>query len=447
MRDALVNPIDLDMRAFGLMFAVGAVTWLLVSLPVVLRATRVSVVEGLRHGSQTMPVSATSVTTRQWLMAGQVALTVLLLVGGLLYLRSYAARISLPTGLDANRVATVVVSPVPDNPVNRADLEASLMGRLRNADGVESISRTDMLPPSTQAGGSGPLLIDGATSPVGRPMLSFYGVDPDYFRTLGVNVVSGRAFDGTAAAEEVVVDEAFARRFWPGNDAIGARFRLGTMSFDGVREFRIVGISRELRADRRVVSGSGEEVFVAYMRIASKSHPLMFVVKLDSLGRLPAITSLVRSGAGRAIVRVDTVEARYERLEGDRWLSAAVTSGYGGLGLLVAITGVYSVMAFLVAGRTREIGIRMALGAARTDVRRMIFLSSLRFVAAGAVVGLGAAALASRYIASQLFGVTPTDVPTYAGVALLVMTTAVAATWWPARRASAIDPAITLRTE
>ena len=450
MRDALANPIDFDGRTFWFMLAVAGATWLLVSLPVTLRASRASVIAGLRDDARTMPVSRGSVRTRQWLMTGQVALTVMLLVGATLYVRSYAAKVGVPTGLDPSRVMTIVVYPTPERRGEHAQIEAALLTRLRSADGVESIARAGNLPPSTQSGASGDLYIAGREEPLGRPMVSMYHIDPEYFRTLGVSIERGRAFGEPAARDEVVVDEAFARRYFPNDDALGAKFRFGkdgSVRLGGVSEFRIVGISRELRADRKNVAGSGEEVFVAYMRLSPTSHPLMFVAKLDSLDRVPALTSLVRAEAGRAIVRVDTVEARYARLEGDKWLTAVVTSGFGALALVVAVGGIYAVMAFLVAGRTREIGIRMALGASALDVRQLVFTTSLRFVALGAALGLGGAALASRWLASQLFGISAVDPATYAAVTALVVVAAAAATWWPARRASRVDPAVALRAE
>ena len=245
----------------------------------------------------------------------------------------------------------------------------------------------------------------------------------------------------------VIIDEEFARQYWPAGDAIGSRFKNGG-GISGITEFQIVGVSRRLRADR-AATPTGENVFVVYMRLAREKHPAVtsFVAKLDDANHLDALTAMLRSISGRSIVRVDSLQARYARLEGDTRLTAAVTAGFGAMALLVAIGGIYAVMAFLVAGRSREIGIRMALGADRSNVRRLILTSSLRFVVAGAVLGLTVAAILSQAIVSQLYGVEPTDPATYAVVAALMVITAIAATWWPARRASRVDPSVTLRRE
>jgi putative ABC transport system permease protein len=162
---------------------------------------------------------------------------------------------------------------------------------------------------------------------------------------------------------------------------------------------------------------------------------------------LGAVGQVVRSVAGRTVVRLDTIDARYARLHADSRLAASVTSGFGVVAFVVACSGIYAVMAFLVSARRREIGIRMALGANQSQVKRLVFRSSLPAAAAGIAFGLAAAALATRAVASQLFGVTATDVPTYIAVSAILMAAAATATWWPARWASLVDPAITLRAE
>jgi ABC-type antimicrobial peptide transport system permease subunit len=188
-------------------------------------------------------------------------------------------------------------------------------------------------------------------------------------------------------------------------------------------------------------------VFAFYAAPSPTSSYLTFVARLDDERQLPAVAGLVRSVAERSVIRTDTIAARYARLDGDKRLAASITSGFALLAFLVAIAGIYGVMAFLVAGRRREIGIRMALGADAGAVQRFVFRSSLAAVVAGALIGVTAALIASRWIASQLYGVTATDPATYAGVCGVVVATALLATWVPARRAARIDPAMTLKAE
>jgi putative ABC transport system permease protein len=446
MREALANPIDVDVRLLAFMVAVAAVAWLVTVTPTLMRVSNLSVVAGLRHDPRVMPVSRTSAVARQWLMTVQVALTVLLLVGALLYIRTYESRVGLDKGLDAHAVATLQVTQSPDAKREPAVLEAELLARLRGLPGVQAVARTWSLPPSTQAGTSGALRINGEVVDTRNTMVSHYNVDPEYFRVMSIALIAGRFFDETSRPEEVVIDERFARRFWPDRSPLGSRFNIGNTRTAGRDEYEVVGVSRQMRADRHETA-TGENVFVSYIRLSPTSTPLTFVAKLDSEARLPSLTEAARTVAPRLLVRGDTVEARYRRLEGNTRVAATITGAFGAVAWIVATSGIFAVMAFLVSGRTREIGIRMALGADHGRVLRMVFGSSLRFVAIGTATGLLAAAALAQYISAQLYGVTATDPVTYAMVAAIVMATAGLATWWPARQAARVDPAITLRAD
>lgn len=450
MRDTLVNHLDLDPRSLGFMAAIAGGTWALTTLPVIIQVSRLSVLDGLRHDPRTMPVSRGAARSRQALMTTQVALTVMLLVGGLLFVRVYTHRVGLDKGFDAEGLLTLTVSQAPDAKRDPAVLSEEILTHLRALPGVQSVSQAGLLPPSTQAGASGPMNIrgreDGPKDPAGWPMISMNSVDAEYFKTMSIVAVEGRLFDDSTDSDQIVIDEKFAHRYWPEGSAVGARFKVGATGQGGVSEFEVLGVSRSLRADR-VRTDSGAEVYFGFIRLSATYRPLSFVIRADVEERLPMIVETVRSAGTRLVVRGDTVEARYRRLEADNRLAAAITSGFGTLAWVVAAAGIYAVMAFLVAGRTREIGIRMALGADRALVRRMVVWSSVSPVAAGTLVGLVAAAMASRWFEARLSGVSPTDPLTYGSVALLVVATAVAATWLPARRAALVDPAITLRSE
>ena len=379
-------------------------------------------------------------------MAGQVALTTLLLTGALLYLRSYAHRAGLDKGFDATNIVSIAVSPAPDAPKKGAELELEILERLRSTPFIRSVSRTSSPPPTTQSGTSAPLTIEGRAPTDQWVMLHLKDGDPEYFQTMGIRIVQGRAFDASTRQDQIVIDERFARRFWPDGSALGARFRLGGTGHSGVSLYEVIGVSRELRPDR-VTNERGDEVYVGYFRLSPTYHPLAYVARVDDESRVPDLAAIVRQLAPRAIVRADTVNALYARLDADTRLAAAITTGFGIIALVIAASGIYAVMAFLVAGRSKEIAIRMALGADRAGVRRLVLQSSLGFVAIGAAVGVAAAVLSARWISGQLFGVTAADPATYAAIATLVGGTAVVAAWWPARRATRVDPAVTLRAQ
>jgi putative ABC transport system permease protein len=174
---------------------------------------------------------------------------------------------------------------------------------------------------------------------------------------------------------------------------------------------------------------------------------LNVTVRVDSPDRAMSVLSTARALDPRLQVTLEIVDDTYAKQYGDVLLTSRVVGAFGIVAFIVAVVGVYGVMAFLVAGRTREIGIRLALGAARADISRLVVGSSLTLVVAGAVLGLVAAAILSRWVSAQLFGVTGTDPLTYVTVTFAVVTSALLATWQPARQAARVDPAITLKSE
>jgi ABC-type antimicrobial peptide transport system permease subunit len=159
------------------------------------------------------------------------------------------------------------------------------------------------------------------------------------------------------------------------------------------------------------------------------------------------VLAAARAVDPRLHVTLEFVEDKYAAMFSDVQLATRVTNAFGALAFVVAVVGVYGVMAYLVAGRRREIGIRMALGADRRDVSRLVMASAVKLVVAGTVLGIAGALVLARWTSSQFYGVSPTDPLTYLGVAAAILVTAVIATWQPARQAARIDPALTLRTE
>ena len=443
----LSNAIDLDARAVVFMIGTAAAAWLVTTLPSVWRASRGNLADTLRHDPRVMLVSRSAAWSRQGLMAAQVAATVLLIIGALLFARTYALRIALDKGFDSRNVVVFEVFPAVDAPLKGDALDDAIRARLGSYPGLRSLAATSSPPPATSSGINGLVTINDGPESSTRIFIATRSVDPAYFETLGVPFIGGTPFRDDSPMEQVVIDEAFARRFWPGGDAIGSRFNIQSSGYGGVNKFQIVAVTRFARFDRDR-NERGDEVFPVYFRLRAEADPpLRFVGRLDEPSRFSDLVAVVRSVAQRSLVRADFLDDRYARLEGDRRIAASVTAGFGLLALGIASTGIYAVMAFLVAGRLREIGIRLALGASPRRVSRATFGASLRFVTGGAVAGLAAAIAASRWVESQLYGVSATDVATYLTATTVVVAAAVAATWFPARQASRVDPAVTLRSE
>lgn len=449
MQAALTRPLTVDVRVVAFTLAAAAGTWLVTALPPVWRISRLSLVDGLRNDPRVLPAIRGVARSRRILLAGQVALTTFLLVGGLLYLRTYLARAGLDTGFHATNIATIEAFPAPELRQRRAPIESAILGRLRATPWVLSAARTDTLPPSTTGGGAGRLNVEGRESTREWVYINMRDVDPEYFRTMGIDIVQGRVFGATTPKDEILVDERFARRYWPNSSPVGARFTIGGgggMGLGGVSNFEIVGVTRQSRNDR-ATSTQGEQAYVAHIRIAPNYHPLKFVARLDDGHRVADLAAVVRAVADRSVVRVDTLDARYARLDAGSRLAATVTSGFGLVALFVAMAGMYAVAAFLVAGRSAEIAIRMAMGADHRSVRYLVRRWSLAPVTAGLLVGLAGGAIGAPLLGTRVPVIGPTDPVTYLGVAALVATTAFVATWWPARRAARIDPAVILRSQ
>jgi predicted permease len=444
MSDPLTNPIDLDARALIFVLIAALATWLLTTVPVVVRATRAQLADGLRRDDRTLAGSGTP--SRQVLMAAQIAITVLLLVCAALSIQTYAAQLRLEKGFDSSGLVAIRIGQQPRPAIKPAQFEQEILSKLQSQPGIQSVSRTDGIPPSGVGGIGNHLSIDGREKTKEQIKLSGYTVDPEFFAAMGIKLLAGRIFAAADPAGYLVIDERFARRYWPEGNALGARFNMGGASFGGGSNFEVIGIAAPVRLESTETPG-GMESFLVYNRITSNYNPLTFIARLEHERQIGAVTSLVRSLAPGAIVRVDLVETLYERLYGDVRLAASITGGFGLLAFLVAISGVYGVMASIVGGRTREIGVRMALGAGPSDIRRLFLVSSSRVLIAGAALGALAAILTSRSIQSMLFGVSALDPVTYGLVLLTVIATAVVATWFPARQAARVDPTVALRAE
>jgi predicted permease len=448
MMTAIANPIDLDARAVGVMAAVALLTWLVTSLPLAILARRADVLDALKLDGRTLSSSRTGARVRSWLTIGEVAMTVLLLVGALLNVRSYAALLQLPKGFDSITVVSIAVRQRPHPTEKDADLQARLLAAIRTRTDVLSATIADASPPDSAGSISAHLRIDDQPRRADFTTMGLFNGDPEFFRTLHLPLRSGRLLEPGEPAGNVVVDENFAQRYWPGGQALGETFDLNGAGVGSTSQFRIVGIVAHVRNSHDSAVAPSDSFFAMYQGLSNASAkyaPLSFLVRLNDVKHLGDLTSMVRTLAPGSRVRSATVDDLYAAMFGDELLAMSIMSAFGALAFLVAMVGIYGVMAYLVASRTREIGIRLALGADRQAINRLVLKSSMRLVVAGAAMGLVTALAASRFVQSLLFGVSSTDPRIYGVVVLTVIVTAGLATWQPARRAGRIDPSRLLR--
>ncbi|MQA89481.1 MAG: FtsX-like permease family protein [Gemmatimonas sp.] len=386
----------------------------------------------------------------------EVALTILLLVGSGLLLRSFWEVLGVDTGFDPTGVLTIDVSlpqsRYPDDPA-RAAYYQELLLELERIPGVEAVGLVQHLP-------LGGMTHNGSFEVEGQGNTHEIGVYPGYrvasegyFAAMGVPLLRGRLFadqDRAGVGDVALINQTLAERLWPGEDPIGKRVR--NLANDSWlypdRWITIVGVVGDARHGG-ILDVAEPEIYVHYLQRPDRAWSS--VVTLRTAGS-PA--SLV--GPARARLRAldpeipaefATMRARLVDSVADRRFTMLVLGTFAVVALLLAGVGIYGVVSYAVARRSRETGIRLALGAAPGQVRNLLQRSVLVATLAGLVVGIGGAFLVSRLLRGLLSGVTPTDPLTFAGVVAILSAVAWLASYVPARRATRVDPMITMREE
>ncbi len=383
---------------------------------------------------------------------GEVALALVLLIGAGLMLRTVAHLQQVNPGFDAKNVLTMNVS-LPRQKYHtgvQANLFfEQLLTRVRALPGIKSAGGVDPLPLSNSNGSTGFVIEGNANlSTANRPEADQRTVIGDYFAAMRIPILQGRVFtadDRTDAPQRVVINEAFARRYWPNGDAVGKRLGFD----DGPQQiwWEIIGIIGNVKHERLDVATKPEVYF------AAAQSPANFITLVARTATDPAqMIAAVR----QQILAVDPDQPVFDIMTMEQRIADAIAQSrfvmlllgiFAGLAALLAAIGIYGVMVYVVAQRTREIGIRMALGAQRTQMFGMVLRQSLTVVLIGLALGLVAAFAATRLLASLLFGVGANDFSTYASVFFLLGGAALLASYIPARRAMKVDPMDALRYE
>lgn len=439
-----------DLRVLGFTIAVSCAATLLSGLWPALQGSKTDVADPLR-GGQRGGVSPSRRRAQRMLVVAEIGLALVLSIGAGLFVRSLARLQRVETGIAANGLLTFAIdlpsARYQDNAVRLFYDE--LLARLRTIPGVRSAATAVSLPPdqltvTDNFTPEGKTYAPGESAPVG-PMVT---ASPEYFQTLGIPLVRGRLFDGrdTDTSERVViVSRTLANQYYPGGDAIGRRFRTGGPERPNNPWMRIVGIVGDVRYD-----GLTQEPTPAYyMPFAQEPWSGQYVVIRTGLAPasiVPAVRSAVWSiDANLPLKRIRTMEELMSRAAADSRFRTVVLSGFGGLGLLLALVGVYGVTSYAVSQRTHEMGVRAALGAQRRDLVGLVLKDAGGLVAAGVGLGLIGAFVFTRLAGSLLFGIAPRDPLTFAAAAILLGGTAAVAGWLPARRVSRVSPLVALR--
>lgn len=426
--------------AAGLAFAIFP------ALPLVLR----SPLQWLQSGARG---STREGLARHGLVVSQLALALVLLVGAGLLARSFAALLQVSPGFDPARLLTFtasVASPVYAEQAARREFFERVASNLEGRPGVQDVTLTTTLPVTGRGNGAWFNMLDqpwpAGQTPPGVPNRI---VRANYFHVMGVPILRGRAFsseDGGPGHAAVVISESLARRFYADRDPLGRRIYMGAPDNRVVPEAVIVGVAADVK-QLGLDEATSETVYIPH-RMAPGPGSMTIAVRTavapDSL--VSEARAAVRAAdPGAAMLRIETMDAVLRRATAPARSSMLLVGLFAGAAFALALVGVFGVLSYTVSQRTTEFGIRMALGATAGDVRWHVLGRGARPVALGIVLGLAAALLLARLMASLLFGVTPTDPVTLAGVAALMAVTAMAAAWLPARRATRVDPAQALR--
>jgi predicted permease len=449
--------IHLDWMVLGFAAALSVATGVIFGLAPSLGASRPDLIQVLRASGEAANQGArrgvlAGLNVRALLLIGQVALSIVLLIGAELLIKSVSNLRGVDIGFSPSHLLTMQI-PLPplryDTNQKRASFFKELLGRAEALPGVRGAAAGMFLPMMDYAGtpvqdaSKPPLLLNE------RLIATLWSVTPGYFRTLGIPLRRGRDFNAhdTADAQRVaIIDEVLARRFWPaypaGLDPIGQRLLVGGVN---KQPALIVGIAAHVHQGLENVAWP-ESLYVSFAQNAPPVAMVAIRTQGDPLGFTKAVREQVQAlDRDQPIALVRTMDDLVEEEVGQRRLLVILLGSFALVALLLALIGIYGIIAYSVTQRTQEMGIRRALGARQSDILGLVMGQGLRLAFAGVAVGIAAAFGLTRLMTAVLFRVTPTDPATFVAVALLFVLVALAASYIPARRATRIDPMAALR--
>jgi len=444
--------ISLDVSVLGFTLLVSLLTGVIAGVAPAFRATKTNLNDSLKAGLGRTDADSGSNRTRSVLVVSEMALSLVLLIGAGLMIRSLSHLRNVDSGMDTHNIALtdIQLSMVKyAKPVQQFAFYDQLLQRLRALPGVESASAIDIMPLS-DGGSIQPIAVEGRPMvPMAeQPEVAVRIVETDFMRTMRIPLLQGRMFtnaDTEDRPQAILISDAMAKRIWPGENPIGKRL---TMTFFPEKIREVVGVVGNVKQDGLDIA---EPVATLYLPMAQAPRAFMTVVlrAVAEPGNLaPALANAVheidREQPVNDVVTMDMILA--DSISHQRF-NMLLLGAFAGLALLLAAIGLYSVLAYSVRRRIREIGVRMALGAQRMDVIRMILGQGVRLALMGVVIGVAAAFALTRLMTSQLFEVSATDPLTFIGVAVVLVLVAIAACYIPARRASKVDPMVALRYE
>jgi putative ABC transport system permease protein len=443
----------LDARVLAFTALVSVLTGAVCGLAPALGVSRERLAEALKEGGRSSTGGLRSGRARRLLVVVEVSLALVLLVGAGLLIRTLMRLQTVALGFDPRNVLTMTVakSPSPSSgPEQTGEFFRQLTERLKALPGVVSASVTWQLPLSGASAMTG-LAVEGQPEEPGNLTMGvIHTAGPDYFRTMGIPVVQGREFtehDDLNSTPVLIINETLAKKFFPGGDALGKRITPGFSTSGQYVAREIVGVVGDVKHQGL----RGEAVPEFYFAQAQMPPPITTVV-VRTAGDPRALAGAVR----QEIQSADKDAPVYNIRTAEEYLSLSVAPtrfnmtllvAFAAVALLLTAVGLYGVISFSVSQSTHEIGVRMALGAQRADVLRMVVWQGMSLTLVGVLVGLAASLSLTHVMASLLYGISFTDPLTYVGVSVLLTLVALVACLVPARRATKVDPMVALRYE
>ena len=444
--------IDLRVLAFAAVVSLGGA--IVFGLLPAFRISRSDPQDALKEGGKGLSPGKRGRLVRSYLVTGQMAMSLVLLIGAGLMVRSFAKILKVETGYDRQDVVTFQLS-LPGNRYRDFTRVTAFQERLLQGiaalPGVEHVGAVDKLPLGTRWG-CGPLAVGDRPIPVGAdwPCADSRAATPDYFAAMGIALLRGRSFtsaDLTGSPPVVVVNETMARQFWPGEDPLGKRVKWNSDVSNNFPWRTVVGLVEDVK-HRGLDMAAEPEVYTPLTQTPDRRTSFVVRATTDPSQLMNMVRATVFSlDPNLPIRQASTIGESISESVAEPRLAAVLIAALAAVALLLSLVGNYGVLAYFVSQRSHEVGVRMALGANRSDVVLLVVLQGMRMAGVGLAIGLVVSIGLTRVIEGFLFEVSPLDVRTFAATSMVLIATAALASYLPARRATRVDPISALRAE
>ena len=467
----LSHHIEIDLRVVAALVGFSILSAVLFGLIPAIHAARAPAEEALREGTPAVGAGRRQKHFRDALVVGEIALSLLLLISAGLLLRSLLALRNVPLGFVPHNVVTTALflpqaqggivgqsGQYAGKDISRI-FYAPLLDRLSHIPGVDSAALTTALPlsPNFQSGGSFEI-IGRPKDPANKPLAAVRAVSPSYYSTLGIRLLQGRLFtdsDGPNGAGFAVVNESLVKKYFHGENSLGQQIKISDKGPHAI--LTIIGVVDDTH-QTAMSDAAQPEINVSYLQLTPQDELTPYILAsftnlalrthVDPSAVIPSMRTILRDfDPDLAVMDIRTLQDLVDTSLGSEILAVRLLWIFAGAALLISIAGIYGLLAYNVSQRTRDIGLRIALGATRSDVVGLVLQHAVVLLAIGVGIGIVAAVSAGNVLRSFLYGVVPYDIATILAVSLLLLACGLLASYIPARRASRIDPIKALRWE